>query len=289
MYPPSHSRGALLIVAAAFMFASMGAVVKLVAPQLNNEMVVFFRSLFGLLALLPWLLRGGLGGLRTRQLRLHLGRSLAGLAAMYCFFYALAHLQLGEAVLLNYTAPLFTPLIAWLWLREAAPVRLYGAIAIGFAGIALILKPGLHQLQAAAWIGLASGALAALAFVGIRRMANSEPTTRIVFYYSLVSTVVSALPLAWSWQRPDARAWSLLLAIGVLATTGQLLLTRAYALAPVVRIGPFTYSAVVFAAAYGWLLWAEAPDWLTLAGTLLVCLAGVLALRLRETPGRAPS
>ncbi len=272
-------RGALLLVGAALAFSTMGAFIKGVSAGLDFEMVVFFRSLFGLLALLPWMLRHGLRDLATAHWGLHLGRSLTGLAAMYCFFFALAHLDLGLGVLLNYTAPLFTPVIAGVWLGEPVTRRLYAAITTGFLGIVLILKPGFGTLQPAALIGLASGVLAAWAFVWIRRLSPTEPATRTVFYYSLLSTLVAAVPLFWRWHTPEPREWLFLGAIGVCATLGQLLLTRAYGLAPVARIGPFTYAAVVFAALYGWWFWREVPGPLTVAGMVLVCLAGILALR----------
>lgn len=279
MYPENRARGAMLAIAAALMFAAMGATIKTVSAHLPNEMVVFFRNFFGLLALLPWLLRGGVKALATQHFGSHLMRSLAGLAAMYCFFYAIAHLHLAAAMLLNFTAPLFTPFIALLWLREKVGRVLWVAIAVGFAGITLILKPGMGLFSPATLIGLASGALAALAVVNIRRMAETEPTTRIVFYFSTISVMVSAIPLLWSWQTPEPTLWGLLAVAGIFATSGQLLLTRSYALAPAAFVGPFTYSAVVFAALLGWMLWGEKPDALTLAGTLLVCLAGIMALR----------
>src|SRR5690242_16730481 len=95
-------------------FAAMGALVKRATAELPNEMVVFFRSAFGLVALAPWLARRGAPSLRTERLAAHIGRSLIGLASMVCFFYAIAHLPLADAVLLNYSAPLFIPFVAWL-------------------------------------------------------------------------------------------------------------------------------------------------------------------------------
>jgi len=99
------------MVASAFLFAGMGAAVKVLARTLPNSMVVFVRSALGLLFLVPWLWRLGLSGLRTRHFGEHVIRGLAGLAAMYCFFYALARLRLADAVLLNYSLPLFVPII----------------------------------------------------------------------------------------------------------------------------------------------------------------------------------
>lgn len=282
MYPENRARGAMFAIAAAFMFAAMGAVIKTASAHLPTELVVFFRNFFGLLALLPWLLRGGVRGLATQRFGSHVARALAGLAAMYCFFYAIAKLHLAEAVLLNFTAPLFIPFIALLWLRERVEHNVWWAIAVGFVGITLILKPGMDIFSPAALIGLASGALAALAVVNIRRMSETEPTTRIVFYFSIISVIVSALPLLWSWQTPGPQALALMAVAGIFATSGQLLLTRGYALAPAALVGPFTYSSVVFAALFGWLLWGEMPDTLNLTGAVLVCLAGIMAIRATE-------
>jgi drug/metabolite transporter (DMT)-like permease len=272
-------RGALLMLASGLLFSAMGALVKHLSVQLPNEMVVFFRSAMGLLALLPWVLHRGISQLKTKNLRGHLGRGLAGVTAMYCYFYAIAHLPLAEAVLLNYSTPLFIPFIAALWLGEQVSMRLWAAIGVGFAGIVLILKPGLGMFTPVSLIGLASGMFGALAMVSIRRLSKTEPTLRIVFYFSVVCTAVSAVPLAWRWQTPDPGLWTLLILMGALASLAQLLLTRAYSHAPAAQVGPFTYSTVVFAAAIGWMFWGEIPDLLSFGGTALVCLAGIMTIR----------
>jgi drug/metabolite transporter (DMT)-like permease len=272
-------RGALLMLASGLLFSAMGALVKHLSVQLPNEMVVFFRSAMGLLALLPWVLHRGISQLKTKNLRGHLGRGLAGVTAMYCYFYAIAHLPLAEAVLLNYSTPLFIPFIAALWLGEQVSMRLWAAIGVGFVGIVLILKPGLGMFTPVSLIGLASGMFGALAMVSIRRLSKTEPTLRIVFYFSAVCTAVSAVPLLWRWQTPDPALWTLLILMGVLASLAQLLLTRAYSHAPAAQVGPFTYSTVVFAAAVGWIFWGEIPDLLSFGGTALVCLAGIMTIR----------
>jgi len=132
-------------------------------------------------------------------------------------------------------------------------------------------------------IGLLGGALAAVAKVTVRRLGRSEPTTRIVFYFTLVATLVSAVPLAWSWQTPDADSWLLLLLIGVVGTLGQLLLTRGYSIAPPSQIGAFTYTSVVFAALFGYLFWDEMVDMLFVTGAVIIAVAGALVLHERQT------
>ncbi|HFD80563.1 MAG TPA: DMT family transporter [Gammaproteobacteria bacterium] len=276
-------RGALLISGAGLMFASMGALIRFASQQLDNELVVFLRNLFGLLFLLPLILRQGWGAtLRTRRLPLHLVRSLFGLASMYCFFFAIAHLPLADAVLLNFTAPLFIPFIAILWLKERVSVQLALAILIGFVGVIFILKPGSGLYSRVALVGLASGAFAALTMVALRRLSSSEPAFRVVVYYALTCTAVSLAPAVLAWRTPPLAAVAQMAGAGLFATAGQYLLSRGYGYAPASQVGPFVYVAVVFAAAYGWLFWTEVPDWMSLSGTVLIVLAGVLAVR-RET------
>ncbi|GMQ83750.1 MAG: DMT family transporter [Gammaproteobacteria bacterium] len=275
--------GALLVSCAALMFASMGVLIRFASHQLPNESIVFFRNLFGLLVLLPLVWRRGVShSLKTDHLLLHLVRSLFGLAAMYCFFYALAYLPLASAVLLNFTAPLFIPFIAMIWLKESVSSRVATAILIGFTGVLLVLKPGSGLYSQVALIGLASGAFAAVAMVSLRRLSRTEPPFRVVVIYGITCTTVSSIPLLWSWQTPGVQVLVQLAGAGTFATAGQYLLSKGYAYAPAAQIGPFTYIAVVFAAGYGWFFWQEISDWISVTGTLLIVIAGVLAMQKRK-------
>jgi drug/metabolite transporter (DMT)-like permease len=278
-YPQNVLQGALFILLSELMFASMGAAVKAAAGLgLSNEMLVFMRNLLGLFVIAPLLLRYGAGELRTGVYPLHLLRAVLGLAAMYCFFYVLGRLALADGMLLKMTSPIFMPLIALLWLGERVGRLAILAIPVGFVGVALVLKPGGDMSWVAA-LGVLGGALAAFAKVTVRRLGRSEPTTRIVFYFALNATVISALPLAWAWQQPSLEQWALLGLMGAMGTAGQLLLTRGYAVAAAAQVSPFTYFSVVFGAAYGYLFWGETLDWLFIAGALLIAVAGVMAVR----------
>ncbi len=273
-----HLHAALLIVASELMFASMGAAVKAVSVTLPPEMTVFMRNLFGMAVVLPLLLGRDRGNWRTEVPHLHLLRALAGLSAMYCFFYVLGQLALADAILLKLTAPIFLPLVALLWLGEKPAKMALWALPVGFAGVVLVLRPG-DEFTTAALIGLAGGFFAALAKTTVRRLGRSEPATRTVFYFALFGTLASSIPLSWGWQTPGLAEWGWLMVIGLAGTLGQLLMTRGYSLAPAARLGPFTYAVVVFAAIYGFLFWGETPDLWFAAGALLIATAGLLALR----------
>ncbi len=276
----SIRQAGLFALAAAASFSLMGAAIKQAALDLNTPMVVFLRNVFGLIALTPWLLRQGAVSLRTVRPGMHLARCAIGLSAMYCFFYAIAHMPLAEAMLLNYSTPLYVPLIAWLWLGERPGLRLLPIILVGFVGVSLLLMPEADaRMGSASWIGLAAGVLAAAAFVAIRRLSRSEPAVRIVFYFTFLGLLVSLLPLPWYWQPPPVNSLGYMAVAGLFATGGQVALTRAYSLAPAAQVAPFNYLVVVFAALLGWLIWQEQPEALSLLGAALVIGSSLLALR----------
>ncbi len=274
------------MVLSALLFAAMSAAVKAAAQTLPNAMVVFFRNSISLACLLPWALSRGASFLRTRHLGGHLVRSVFGLAAMYCFFFAIGHLRLADAVLLNYTLPLFLPLIERFWSGERVPRRLWAPLALGFLGILLILKPGTGLFQPVALLALGAAVLAAIAQVGIRRLTATEPVLRIVVYFAALSSLISAPPALLAWRAPSPLAWAALVASGVLATGGQVFLTRAYAAAPAAQVGPFLYTSVIFSGTFDWVLWGTLPDGLFFVGAIVVVAAAVLTLHLagRGTP-----
>jgi len=267
------------MVASAVLFAVMSLAVRIASAELPNAMVVFFRNALGLLVLVAWVKAVRRVGLRTRRLGDHVLRSLFGLSAMYCFFYSIAHMPLAVAISLNYSMPLFLPVIERAWIKEPIPRGLWSGLGVGFAGVLLILKPGTQLFQPLALVAVGAAVFAALAQVSIRRLTTTEPPTRIVFYFGLVATLVSSAPLAAEWRAPTPHIWLILIAIGVLATVAQLGMTQAFALAPAAQVGPFIYAAVPAAAALDLVAWGRLPDALSLVGAALVVAAGAITLR----------
>ncbi|SDR88688.1 DMT family transporter [Pseudomonas oryzae] len=280
-------RGAALLALSALFFALMGVCIReATVTGVSNEMVVFFRNAVGVLFFLPLALTRGLAPLRTTRPWAHLKRTFCGLAAMYCYFYALAHLPLTDAMLFSYAAPVFTPLIGWWWLKESLTRRMLLATAIGFAGVVLVAKPSGALVSGISLIGILASIMAACAFVSIREMSNTEPAFRIVFWFALFSALVSALPLLWAWQPLDRQQLFLLLAAGVVASFGQLTMSHAYACAPPGLIGPVAYLAIVFGGIIAWLRWNEVPSSASILGASLIFAASLMPL-LRRSPRTA--
>ena len=275
------ARGALLLIAGELLLAIMAAMIKHLSLQgLPSELIVFARNALGLVFLFPILFStGGLGQLRTQRIGLHLLRATTGVAAMFCFFYTIAHVALAEAILVKMTAPFFLPLTAMLWLGDRVTVRTWLAILLGFIGVAIIMRPGTGAFNPVLLIALLSAALMGVAKVSIRKMADTEPPRRIVFWFGAFSTLISAVPLLWVDIWPSATQFGWMLAIGLVATIAQICMTTAYQLASPGKVGVYNYTAVIWAASLGWLIWDERLHWTFLLGTLLIVSAGIWNLQ----------
>lgn len=280
--------GALWLTCGEALLTVMAAIIKHVGDDVGTPMVVFLRSLFGLLVLLPLVARHGGRLFESNRPGTMAVRALAGLAAMYGFFYVIAHLPLAEATLVKLTTPFFMPLIAYFWLREHIGRHNAIAIVTGFAGVLFILRPGAATFDPHALVGIGAAILASVAMVAIRDMHEDEPPDRIVFHFAVVSTLVSAVPLLWLWETPDWHLWPWLVAMGICGTAGQLLITHAFQVAPPGRLGPFNYTSVVFAALLGWLVWGESLFVTTVVGSLLIFVAGLINLYGGPRPPRTP-
>ena len=271
-------RGAFFIVASELSFAFSAAIIKQVSISLPNESIVFFRNLFGLLILLPLLLKAGSKILHTDNLKLHLARAGFGMGAMYCFFYSIAHISLADSVLIKSTIPLIIPFVSLIWLKESLTQRVIVAGILGFIGVFLILEPT-GETDWASLVALVSSIMAAFAFVTVRRMSVTEPPLRIVAYFAIFGLTISSVPLIWAWQTPSPVEYLMLLGIGLTTTIGQLMLTRGYQNAPASSVGIFTYTSVPFGTFLGWLFFAEILDINSLFGAVLIVLAGWIILR----------
>lgn len=282
-----------MLVAAA-LFALMSVLVKHASTTFSPPELVFYRSVFGLLAIWGVIAirhRQLLAPLATRHLRAHLWRSLSGFTALVLFFYAIARLPLATAVTLNYTAPLFLAALSAWWLRERHGRGLIGAVLLGFVGVLLLLQPQVQgQALLPALAGLVSGMLAATAYINVKNLGRlGESEWRVVFYFTLLSTAggTAWMVIAGS-HIPQPADWPWLIGIGVTATVAQLALTRAYHRGRTLTVGSLAYGTVGFSALYGALLFGEQLSLITWVGMIVVAAAGVWAVR-ASTPIRPDS
>jgi drug/metabolite transporter (DMT)-like permease len=264
--------------------ASTAAVAtKYAAERVSIEAIVTVQYAVCLVLCLPITLRTGLGNLRSQRLGLHFFRGAVGVLGFYLFYGALEHIPMVDAMLLRQSAPLTVPLVIWAWNRERVAASAWIPLAIGFAGVVIILRPSAEGLSWwHAW-GFISALCLSLSMVATHKLATSEPSSRILLYYFLLSLAcVAPFSLAdfsgLRWQD-----WAAMLYVGVAIYYTLRLYTRAYAMAPAHSIAPVNYFAVVLAALWGWLLWDQVPDGGSLVGSALVIAGGLLNIYLAKS------
>lgn len=284
----------LLILCASLCFATMGLCIKLASAQYATAEIVFYRGLVGAVAIAVMApLRGGT--LKTHLLAQHGKRSLTGVCALSLWFHALAGLPLATAMTLNYMSSVW--MAAFLVLGVLLPGnrgrvdgRLVAAVLAGFAGVVLVLQPTITREQLGYGLaGLVSGMLAASAYLQVQALGRAgEPEYRVVFYFSLGGMAAGALGMAFTGMHAhDARGLTLLLATGALATLGQMLMTRAYAIGRTLSNASLQYSGIVFSVVLGVLVFGDPLTLTALAGIALIVAAGLAATWLRSRPAAA--
>ncbi len=268
-------------------FASMATCVRIASVELPRSEVVFFRSFIALLLLVPFAIRRKTS-LRTQHLGLHVFRSVLGLLAMYLYFFALAYLPLADAVLLNYTSPLFVSFFAVIWLKEKMTTKRKLAGIFGLAGVLCLFHPSSDSASLAGFIGLLSGMMAGLAQTSIKKLSHTESGLLIVLLFGVFTSIFSFFPMLLEFTLPTGRMWFWLLGVGGFGALGQIGLTRAYALAPASQVSPLGYSGLLFAGLIGYCFWQEEPAQWMVAGTILIVAAGIIVARERIEPIVAP-
>lgn len=287
---PPPVRGALWMMASTASWAVMAVLIRFVSTEIHAFEIVFFRSVFGAVFLLPWLFRTGLGGLRTRRAGMHAARGLLGLAAAWLVFGAIAIAPLGDVAAIVTTRPIFASAAAILFLHEAAYRRRWSATAIGFVGALVIIRPGMVEASTGVLLALAAVCAMAAVSVVMKSLSRTEHPDSIAMWQMVVFVPATLVPALFVWTTPGPLALLALVAIGFTGTLTQRALTRAYAAADATVVLPFEFSRLVFTAALGLLVFGEFPDPWTWVGAAAI-LVGTLTmahLEARRRPGRAP-
>jgi len=282
-------KGIALKLCAVLLFVVMSALIKATADHVPPGEAVFFRSFFAIPVILIWLaLRGDLGtGLRVISPMGHFWRGFVGTTAMGLGFAALGLLPLPEVTALGYAAPLLVVVFAAMFLDEKVGVFRLGAVALGLAGVLIVLAPRLTTLSGprmetaetlGAILALLGATCAALAQIYVRKLVRTEQTSAIVFYFSLTATVLSLLTLPFGWVLPAPREAGMLVLAGLLGGTAQIFLTSSYRFADASVIAPFDYASMLFALIIGYAVFDEVPTPPMLLGTAVIIVAGIVII-----------
>lgn len=277
------------MVLASLLFATMGVCVKLASAHYTTGEIVFYRGLVGSLMMVGFA-RWQRGTLRTAVPAMHFWRSISGVTALCLWFYAIGNLPLATAMTLNYMSSVWMALFlvggAVMLGGQRVDGRLIATILAGFGGVALILRPTIEQDQL--WhglIGLLSGMVSATAYLQVTALGRiGEPEYRIVFFFSIGGVAAGAATMLWTGLSPHRtlEGPALLLAVGLLATVAQLMMTRAYSIGRPLINASLQYLGIAFAFIYGVLLFGERITWMAVAGMALIVAAGLGASLLRN-------
>lgn len=279
--------GVSLSVFTVFMSSTISAMTKHLSATVHTAAIISVQYGLSLALIMPLVLRHGAISLKTQRPGMHLLRGVSGCACFYLYYYCLGQISLVEATLLRSSAPLMVPLLIVVGFGQRISRSLWIPLLVGFVGVMTILRPGFTQLSVWHLLALASGLGLALSMVSTRVLVESEPQHRILFYYFAISFAVS-LPFFFLNYRPiPAEAWWGMIYIAVVAYLCFVMYTLAYRYVPASLLAPTSYFGVVFGGLMDWLIWHHVPDAVTVVGSVLVILGGVLVWRVgRESESR---
>ena len=274
-------RGILWMLVAGVCFACMHATIKQVAHTgLHPFEIAFFRLLFGVLPTIPWFVRDGLAPLRTKRFGLMSLRGVLNVGAMMCFFTALAIAPLAQVTALGFTAPIFATILAVPFLGETVRLRRWTAIAIGFVGTVVILRPGFAEIQLGALLVLFSSVVWGGCMIIIKRLSTTESSATITVYMSVVMTPLMLIPAAFVWQWPTLHQFAWLVAVGCFGGGAQMAMAQALKLADTHVVGPVDFVRLIWVTLLGYLVFGEVPDaFVWIGGAMILASTAYIAYR----------
>jgi drug/metabolite transporter (DMT)-like permease len=273
------TQGALWTVLASFCVVAFTAIGKYLTAEMSVPMITFFRCVFGVLFIIPWVARVGLAGLATKRPVLLVARGINTLLGLYCVFFAVSLIPLADVVAIQYSKPIFASLAAVLILREVMYGARWHALMIGFIGMLMIIRPGFAEWNVGVLLALGAMAAGAFTTISVKLMTRTEPPDRIVAYTLLVMTLGSIVPAILYWQTPSLEQLLWLVLLGGLATGFQRSVARAYAAADATVVLPFEFVRLLMAIAFGLFIFGEALDGWTWAGGTVIFVASFYVVR----------
>jgi len=267
---PGQMRGVLLVLCATILFSVMHALIRHVGDGQHPFEMAFFRNLFGFIVLAPFFIRYGFGILRTERLGLHALRGTIHVGSMLLFFSAVTIAPLATVASMTFTAPLFVTLGAVLMLGEKIRYRRIGALLLGFAGVMIVLRPGIGELEVGALMALGSACIWACALLMIKILSRTESSITLTAYMALFLTPLSAIPAAFVWQWPTWEELGWLALMGSVGTLGHLCLAQAFREADATTVLPFDFLRLIWASLLGYFMFGQVPEVLVWVGGAVI-------------------
>lgn len=283
------SLGALWMLGAACLLGTLSLMVRHIAGNLHPFEIAFFRNLGQLAFMVPWAVMAGVQVVRTERVWAHVRRSAFGICAMLSWFWVVTQMPIAEATAISFSAPLFTTAGAALFLREKVGPRRWAAAAVGFTGVLMIIRPGVHAVELPEVVALLSAVFIAGSMLSNKSLARTEKPNAMVLWMGIFMSLFSLPPALMVWTWPESDLWAWLVALGVVATLAHLAINRAFASADASFIAPFGFAQIPFVAAVGFGVFGEIPDMWTFVGAGVIMASGVYTAHREAKVNRAVS
>lgn len=263
-------RGALWIVLASLVGATMTALIKHVGQRIPVVEILFVRQFIVIAILTPVLVHHRRTVFKTEVMRYHVLRGVFGAIAMTTGFTAMVHLPLAEATAISFAKTLFMTLLAIVFLGEKVGIRRWSVTIIGFIGVLIIIRPDTDNVNAYALLALLSSMFVAGIMILLKKLARTEPSATIMIYQSMFVTGLLVGPAIYFWVAPTWLELGLILIIGLLMSMMQWLMIQGLKAAEAVAVAPVEYLRLLFATAIGIVVFAEIPTVWTVAGSAII-------------------
>jgi len=258
-----------------FLFVTMDSFVKIMIQSYPVPQVVWGRFTFHLILLMAFLNVRLPGVVRTQKLKMQMLRSALLLVTTLLFFTGLLYNELATASAIMFVGPLVVTALSMPLLGERVGPRRWAGVVIGFSGALIIIRPGTDVVQLAALLPLAAAFTYAIYQIATRHLSHTEPGMTTLFYSALLGAIGMSFIVPFYWVWPDLQGWIMLGLIGFFGGLGHFAMIRSLSYAPAATVVPFTYSNLIWATLFGFVLFAELPDFWTVIGALIIAGSGL--------------
>ena len=260
---------------AVFCVTIMSVQAKLIGIEYNAVQITFARAIVVLILLMPFIYKlGGLDFLKTKKPFLHFFRGLAGLIGNVMFFLAFQRLPVADVTVISQAVPIFSCILAIIFLGETIGWRRWTAITIGFLGVIIAINPSVN-IAVASLYALGGTLMWSTTIIFLRLLGSTEHPVKTVFYFMLVSVLITSIFQPFLWKEPSFEVILLIIGIGIAAFLTQLLMTYALQKAPASIVSPFNYTGIIWAIIFDYIIWNAHPMFATIFGGIIITISGI--------------
>ena len=283
---PSNIKAAIWMILSCVFFAILTLQVRYLSNDYSLFQIIFFRSFFGIIFVIPWIYKDGIKTIKTTSYGLQALRAILACMAMYFWFYSISSLPLAEAIAINYIAPIFAIILAIIILKERIRIRRIIAVILSLIGMLVIIRPGIIEVSEATLAAILASFLMASGATIVKILTSRDHPNSVVFIMPLTLSFISIIPAMFFWKNTNLFDFILLSSTGLAATLAHQGMTRAFAIADSSYVLAFDYLRLPIIAIIGYIVFSEKPSIWVWIGSLIILLSSLYIMK-REKINKA--